>query len=307
MSDDEFESVAEGTLAKMRYMGMIDGDKPMLQDGDGRIFICEEAHPSDVARRLGKRSRRDSCSSSSCDPRKRYKGRGMGARGVGIYARIPEDTEIKVIDHWTGPSGDQTITSEPIWVTLNAIKQGDNYYNRIGKRCVMKNLRVFYRIQLNDNGLGRADVIRVLVIYDRSPANQAGKGIIPQKNTVIAAVNADGTLRHTSEDNMNPTQSARFMFLRDDKIFMANDGNGLTDNSTNGYLAGTDRSAKVANEFEIDLKGLVTEYKPHAVGETDPSIEQIMSGALYLMVFGLHPEDPGWNLHWSARLHYCDY
>lgn len=87
---------------------------------------------------------------------------------------------------------------------------------------------------------------------------------------------------------------------------MSTDGSGIDQDAQNGEMCGIDRSAKVADRFLIDLHGLVAYYRPHEAPEANPSIRQITTGSLLLYVFGLHPDDQGWNLHYNARLRYSD-
>ena len=315
MADDEEWETVEGDeiIGKFAILGGKGNKKIWIADGDRNLYECDMVVPgSSVGSSSVTKRRRtyDGCDGGGCGGRKK----GLPSKGVGIYTKIPKELdglEIKTVDHWTGQgSSDIAVLSEPHWVTLNAIRQGDSYYERDGSKVVMKSVRIFYRFQLNDNGISRGDVLRLLVIYDRNPSNQFGKGITPQKSTVIAAVSATGATRHTSEDNMNPTQSQRFIFLKDLKIYMSNDGNGITDDASNGGVAAKDPHAMVASDFEIELGGpngyLTTRYRPHEEGETNPSIEQIMNGALFMMIFGLHQEDGGWNVHYSTRLQYVD-
>jgi len=276
----------------------------LLQGGDGNLYDCG------LADKRGPRMSYPSSSSCAGDceedsrDRKRQRSRAPNERGIGVYGSIPEGDEIKYIDNRTG--AEEAISATPIRITLNAIKTGDQFYERVGHKITMKDIEIWYRISLNYNGLARKDVIRLLVLYDRSPTDADGKGHLPEKETVISSYDAQGSTSSTSEDNINPTQIRRFLVLKDYKIYLSTDGSGIDQDAQNGEMCGIDRSAKIADRFLIDLHGLVSYYRPHEAPEANPSIRQITTGSLLLYVFGLHPEDDGWNLHYNARLRYSD-
>lgn len=280
------------------------GAHVLLMDEGGNKFDCQLA--SKRGPKWGSSS--SSCAGGDCEAdepsSKRQRSRAPNERGIGVYGSIPEGDEIKYIDNRTG--AEEAISATPIRITLNAIKTGDQFYERVGHKITMKDLEIWYRISLNYNGLARKDVIRLLVLYDRSPTDADGKGHLPEKETVISSYDAQGSTSSTSEDNINPTQIRRFLVLKDYKIYLSTDGTGIDQDAQNGEMCGIDRSAKIADRFLIDLHGLVSYYRPHEAPEANPSIRQITTGSLLLYVFGLHPEDDGWNLHYNARLRYSD-
>ena len=280
------------------------GAHVLLMDEGGNKFDCQLASKRGPKWGSGSSSScAGDCEADEPGP-KRQRSRAPNERGIGVYGSIPEGDEIKYIDNRTG--AEEVISATPIRITLNAIKTGDQFYERIGHKIVMKDLEIWYRISLNYNGLARKDVIRLLVLYDRSPTDADGKGHLPEKETVISSYDAQGSTSSTSEDNINPTQIRRFLVLKDYKIYMSTDGSGIDQDAQNGEMCGIDRSAKVADRFLIDLHGLVAYYRPHEAPEANPSIRQITTGSLLLYVFGLHPDDQGWNLHYNARLRYSD-
>lgn len=273
----------------------------LLQGGDGNLYDCG------LADARGPMSSSSSCAGDCEDEersRKRQRSRAPNQPGIGVYGFIPEGEEIKYVDYFTG--SEEVISADPLRIALNAIKTGDQFFERIGHKITMKDLELWYRISLNDNGLARHDVARVLILYDRSPTDADGKGHLPEKETVISSYDVNGSTRSTSEDNINPTQIRRFLVLMDYKIYLSTDGNGSAQVTTNGEMCGIDRSAKISNRILIDLHGLITYYRPYELPEANPSIRQITTGSLLLYVFGLHPEDQGWNFHYSARLRYSD-
>ena len=275
----------------------------MLQDEEGYHYDCARADMRGPIITSSSSCAGD-CDEEDTRSRKRQRSRAPNERGIGVYGSIPEGDEIKYIDNRTG--AEEVISAVPLRITLNAIKTGDQFYERVGHKITMKDLEIWYRIALNYNGLARKDVIRLLVLYDRSPTDADGKGHLPEKETVISSFDAQGSTSSTSEDNINPTQIRRFLVLKDYKIYLSTDGSGITQATTNGEMCGIDRSAKIADRFLIDLHGLVSYYRPHELPEANPSIRQITTGSLLLYVFGLHPEDQGWNFHYTARLRYSD-
>ena len=205
----------------------------MLQDEEGNHYDCAKA---DLR---GPMSYSSSSCAGYCDEddargRKRQGSRAPNEKGIGVYGAIPEGDEIKYIDNRTG--AEEVISATPLRITLNAIKTGDQFYERVGHKITMKDLEIWYRIALNYNGLARKDVIRLLVLYDRSPTDADGKGHLPEKETVISSFDAQGATSSTSEDNINPTQIRRFLVLKDYKIYLSTDGSGVTQATTNGEM-----------------------------------------------------------------------
>lgn len=277
----------------------------LLRDEEGYHYDCARADMRGPMMGYPSSSCAGDCDDEDTRSRKRQRSRAPNERGVGVYGEIG-DSETKCVDHRTG--SEEQILAAPIFQVFNAIKTGDQFYEKIGNRITMVDLEFWYRIQMSRNGEDRGDVIRILIVYDRQPTNQAGKGHIPDKETVILSVGADGSTSSTSEDNINPTQIKRFLILLDYKIYMSNDS-GVNSNVTPATMAGIDRSAKISNRLLIPLNGLMTFYRPHEVLdpiEPNPSIRQITMGSLFMFVFGLHEDDAGWNFHYTARLRYKD-
>lgn len=304
-ADDDWFETPEGGFgsANLQLVGRkaTDPSIMILEDEYGGRYLCQAGtKPSAMMQ--------SSCGSGcNCSKHKTKRARTHSAASgeIGIYSYQDPGEEIKSIDH-VNTESEIVVSSDPFRIALNAIKLGDQFYERVGGRIVMKDLEVWYRIVINDNGLKRKDVCRIIILYDRACSGPDGKGEFPNKDAYIASYQDDGSTRHTAEDFANPTQTKRFLFLQDRWIYLSNDGTGSDSLATNGEQAGIDRSAKVAGKFKIDLKGLTTTYKPHALPEGNPSIKQITAGSLLFIVFGLHPEDQGWNLHYSIRLRYQD-
>lgn len=276
----------------------------MLQDDEGNNYDCVQGDLRGPHRMTRRSEASSSCNDCAEDGpgRKRQRSRLPNERGVGWYEPMPESSELKTVDHW--PTDEITIQATPFQLALNALKVGPNFYERIGNKIIMKDLEIWYRIQLNDDGDGRRDVVRLLVFYDRDPSNNAGVGRFPNTAVLIQSVSPTSTTRSTSEDNINPAQTQRFLILKDYKIFLSNDS--VTSGADNGSICAVDRSAKIADRFVINLNGLVSRFRPHEGLEANPGIEQITAGSLVLFVMGLHPADQGWNFHYTARLRYYD-
>jgi len=277
----------------------------MLQDDEGNNYDCVQGDLRGPHRMTRRSEASSSCNDCAEDGpgRKRQRSRPPNERGVGLYNEIPEDSEVKMVDNENTSPG-YVIDSAGGHHILNAIRMGPDFFERVGNRVVMKDLEIWYRIQLNNEGNNRGDVIRLLVVYDRQPTDANGKGYIPTKETLITSYLPDGSKRSTSEDNINPTSLTRFLILKDYKIWLSQDSNSAT--VATGDLTGVDRYAKLADRFLINLNGLVTTFRQHEGVEANPGIRQITTGSLFIYFQGLHPADAGWNLHFRSRLRYYD-
>jgi len=291
---------------KMVIRGVSEDDEHVLmEDPSGRSYDCVYASARGPQRAMFRSSSSSSCGSTCDEGPGRKRARAPNERNVGIYTTIPPSDEIKYVDHRT--DANELITATPFRISLNSIKTGDQFYEKVGAKIAMKDLELWFRFGPSDNpNQARADVIRILILYDRSPTDQSGKGVFPDKETVILSYRSDGSTSTTSEDNINPTQTHRFLVLKDYKIFLANSDGSVLETSGAWVPTLIDRSAKTADRCFINLNGLTTYYRPHESPEPNPSVRQIVSGNLILFVFGLHPEDPGWNFHYTARLRYSD-
>lgn len=286
-----------------------DGRSVLLMDEDGVGWDCTIGNSQGpMARTSGSYSGHTCEADCVCDRRrvKRKRSRAPSEPSIGVYGRLLKGEETKYIDHKT--QAVEPIVSEPLFIALNAIKTGDQFYEKVGSKVTMMDLEFWYRIQNSNGGNNEGDVIRIMIVYDRSPTAANGKGHFPDKTTLISSFFADGTTSSTSEDNINPTQTGRFLVLKDSKVYMSNDAQG-DDELNPAKNTNIDRHAKVADRCLIELNGLMSNYRPHEIldpVEPNPSIRQITMGSLLLVVFGLHAENNGWNFHYTARLRYQD-
>jgi len=284
------------------------GAHVLLMDEGGNKFDCQLASKRGPKWSSGSSSScAGDCEADEPGP-KRQRSRAPNEPGIGMYGHIG-DTETKYVDNRT--QAEEPLDSAPVSQVFNAIKTGDQFYEKIGNRITMMDLEFFYRIQSSGAGQDRGDVIRILIVYDRQPTNQAGKGHLPDKDVLIKSYLPDGSTSSTSEDNINPTQIKRFLILLDYKIYMSNDASAASIDTvpTKATNTNIDRNAKVSNRILIPLNGLMTHYRPHEVldpVEPNPSIRQITMGSLFMYAFGLHEDDSGWNFHYTARLRYKD-
>jgi len=209
--------------------------------------------------------------------------------------------EMKAFDFWdnTGghipayqnvvytDGGDGTNTLFKGFTSINRIKQGSTYANRIGAKVTMKHITVSFSIN-NDiefvydalaNNINQN--IRALLIYDKNPNGVAPNGATLLQATGMGALNSV----YSSLPNIVNMKN-RFLFLRDQ------------------YLNYSRMENIKHYKWEVDCS-LPSVYT--GIDTETPSIANIAQGALYLMVFANYE-----NLHTmyfgttQARVYFVD-
>lgn len=194
-----------------------------------------------------------------------------------------------------------TTNTNTSMVTLNLVSPGSGSENRIGRRIIMKSVRlrgtaVYAYAPANTTGLMNANVLRMVVVFDKQPS-----GAVPQFDAIFGRQLLDGTESCSYLDNLRYDNTQRFTVLRDTLIT----GTPLFLNGTGGTL-NTNYNHFPFDEY-IKLKGLTTQYSGQSVPTT---ISDVSSGALY--VFFRATENSAGTSSWSipsaslARLRYVD-
>lgn len=174
------------------------------------------------------------------------------------------------------------------FTVLNAMTNGAELYQRIGRKVYMKSIHL--RGWTVNNGTVLADYARLLVVYDAQP-----NAALPALAAVLQDSNAGAATSVVSEINL--TNRARFKILRDHPImfppvtFTA----GVLTNGPN-YME-TDKGRFNIDMF-IKLRGLEAEYNAVNGG----TVADITSGSIFLLL--VDAIGGVWNFNWSSRLRY---
>lgn len=208
----------------------------------------------------------------------------MKARTSGGISRMPAalitmpaySEEKKFVDIQIGsPGAGIPPSSDGSFALINGVVLGSGFWNRIGSKITMKSAHV--RLQCYPRQSPNEDpneIIRFSLIYDRNP-----NGAYPTLSTIFSDYTKSGSNTTTVMSGINPTNSTRFIILRDEFVSVLNlDGaselepiaEGLRDTTGLGY-----------KNWYVKLKDLETVYGSDGTG----TIANINAGALYLVVF----------------------
>ena len=165
----------------------------------------------------------------------------------------------------------------PSFVLLNGTETGSAFYNRIGAKVTMKSIHVKVKVSPRVPTVaptGNNQLIRMMLVYDRQT-----NGAMPQLNTILADWDFEGTSTTGMMSGMNPTQTGRFVILREHWIqqFNVNNVAGLV-GSANSLM---EQDGQWWVNWFVKLKDLETVYQASTGG-----IGDIQNGGLYLIMFG---------------------
>jgi len=209
-----------------------------------------------------------------------------------LSSRSPEVKSLDV------PSATYTLNTTAVVTPLNLIQTGSSYFDRIGRRIEMKNVRIsgVVRPIRTQNAVG-GDYVRICVVYDRQT-----NGALPSLADVFQTTDQNGANTSTSFSGVNLNNRDRFTILRDLRIVPPN----ITITAGSPSLIGVvDPVEPMTNiDFFIRLKGLTTQYKADSAPAV---IGDIATGGLFLITFGfLASGSEGWSTTLESRLRYND-
>lgn len=232
---------------------------------------------------------------ASLAARKRARVAGLGYQvGRSLY-RQPK-VELKCIDAAKFSNAFRTpAAGTSIAGPINAISNGAEIYQRVGRKVYMKSVQI--QGFISNAATSVQDLGRLFLIYD-SQSN----GAFPVVADILSDLNnAAPATSGTSAINLNNRQ--RFMVIRDHHITLP----AVTNTAgvlTNGpAFNDTARYSYEINWF-IKLKGLETVYNQLVPGG-GPDITEIASGSLFLM-FVSTQQDAAYNFIGQTRLRYYD-
>lgn len=170
---------------------------------------------------------------------------------------------------------------------VNGLTQGADINQHLSRRCCAKKLLIRGVVD-NDNaaGLVDAEMLRVLLVYDRQSNNAA-----PAVGDILQNVNAAG---YDNMSFMNVNNNKRFVVLATKKWWA--DG---TPASLAGQISDT-----TCKEWDImvpwqKIKGLVQEFTGGSTG----TVSDISTGAIYVLTIGVSGK---FKFNWRVRYRFCD-
>jgi hypothetical protein len=190
----------------------------------------------------------------------------------------------------TGTNGDA--------FTLNLVRAGAGYFNRIGRKIYMKSLRVRlvanFRSAINTNNVQEAS-LRCVVVYDDRPA-----GVVPTFDQIFGRTDQAGAETVAVYDPPRPDNLQRFRVIHDCVM--------TPESVVNNSSATATYTQNHVYDKYLKLPNLETTYS----GDSSPmTIADISTGALYIY-FRQLTQSTNDEIDWSlvsasmARLRYTD-
>lgn len=206
---------------------------------------------------------------------------------VGLYNRR---TELKTVD--TGATN--TFSTTPVFQILNAIRLGNDDYQRVGKEIKMKSLLLTAQVQDLRRNSNAHDWIRYMIVYDRQT-----NGAAPLIADILSSVDINGGVTSTVRSAKNDNNKDRFKILLDQSFGISNDSNN---GSNQAAQRGCGPFPTYIKHY-IKLGGLITKFLSDAGG-----VPMIGSGSLYLVLYGNNTAaQANYDFNFNARLTYADY
>lgn len=182
---------------------------------------------------------------------------------------------------------------------MNLIQQGTGSWNRIGRKVLLKSLRlkgwvIFNLVPAPATGQVSSNSVRMVVVWDKQP----NSGTIPTFDAIFGITTQDGT--EVTSDVLNPPKydnMDRFRVIKDcviDQPAVAFQGSG----------SAPELGTRVAFDEYIKLKNLEVNYS----NTSNPStIADISTGALYVFFRAANTSaTASASIDGSGRLRYTD-
>jgi len=228
----------------------------------------------------------------------RRKKQNMKRPGYGQTKNYPE---IKSVDSaiTTQLCMDASAPTTTTMYCFNMTTTGAGFWNRIGRKILLKSLNFKLRVMPNTDGDASVgpdeDWITVMIVYDKQC-----NGLFPVNGDILQSVNSTGAGQTDSTSDINLNNRERFVILR--RYFF-----NMTPYSWNGSAYNApmlqDPTQPFAVNDYIKLNKLPTIYKSEA---SPPTIGNISTGSLLLFCIGKYPESPAWKIEFQARLRFYD-
>lgn len=176
-------------------------------------------------------------------------------------------------------------------VLLNGLLQGTDVRQHVGRRSCIKGFYLRGLIQQQGAGAGEAQMLRILLVYDRQPNAAAA--------TVGDILQDTDTPGYTNMSFMNINNTKRFLVLGSHKWVQCREAVGSNQELANNIVETTPRFVDMAVPYK-KLRGLVTEY----TGGSTATISDITTGAIWLVVIGANANE--YQFQFKARYRFCD-
>lgn len=179
---------------------------------------------------------------------------------------------------------------------LNLIRTGSSFFNRIGRRVELKNVRLSGYI-FPVRTVAVSDYVRIMIVYDRQT-----NGALPTISDVLQTTDQAGANTTSSESGVNLNNRDRFVILRDLRISIP------SQTVTAGSVSNLGPIDPITTFNNIDLfvrlKGLLTQYK----ADSSPAvIGDIATGGLFLVTMGaVASGSEGYALQAELRVRFND-
>lgn len=202
--------------------------------------------------------------------------------------------EVKALDV---PVTTYAINQTAVITSINLVRIGSTFCNRIGRRIEMASLRLTGFINAlrttNDE-----DYARIMLIYDRQT-----NGAVPAIADILQTTDQAAANTTTAQSGLNLNNRDRFVVLRDMRILLP----AVTVASGVITAPGIVDPIKPQNNIDmfVKLKGLVTQFKADSAPAV---IGDIASGGLFLVTYGsaFAAGSEGFNLTAEMRLRFTD-
>lgn len=196
--------------------------------------------------------------------------------------------ELKCFDIALRSNAISTVAGPPTFDILNAVVNGSELYQRVGRKTYMKSIHIRGFIQ--PSAVASETGGRILLIYDSQPNAAAPLTADVLKDSTAAAAT-------TWSSGINLINRQRFKILRDYQVLL-----GSSTNIAGNAEVIPDPIRNSNNvEFFIKLRGLETIYNATNGG----TVADISSGAIFLFFVGDSAAN-SWQFNYTSRLRYYD-
>jgi len=209
------------------------------------------------------------------------------AMRFGGFTSMARTSELKSIDL---AAAAYALANVAVITPINLIRTGSSFFNRIGRKILLKSVHLKGEIQ----AAGATPVhqfVRIMVIYDKQT-----NGVLPAIADILTAYDQAGAATTAVTDGRNLDKRDRFITLMD-KMSAAPGADPA------GTVVNTDQLSTYVERF-IKVPNLPTQYQADSVPAV---IGDIATGGLYLVTFGENAVGAtSHNFAGSVRLRYSD-
>lgn len=251
--------------------------------------------------------KRKNTSSSGVTKRPKKKSKFTTAQGRPVMGgnRLPANLrsfagEVKALD--LPVQSTQGLNATGSVISLNLIRAGSSFFNRIGRRIELKNITFSAQIQpLRSSALGTSEYVRVLIIYDRQT-----NGAVPTIADVLQTTDQAGANTTTSMSGINLNNRDRFRIFIDERITLPNvtvpAGGPVVTVGGNVGVDPLKTTYNIKRFAKLDRE--LTQYKADSAPAV---IGDIATGGLFLVMIGsIAAGQEAYALTYESRVRFND-